>query len=208
MDPEQRRRHVLEAARAVFVARGYGGASMRAIAQKARVNEALLYRISPSKEQLFIDAVADPLDEAVNRTMELSLAPQPLREGGSDVRERSVLFILDLLKAMREIAPLLNAMLLADHETGEALYSQRIEPAIAAVGDVVRANLALWEHRNFDIEVVVRAVYGMCWFFAIDERYGTGVAKEPDDLAPELLGLLFEGLIARDDDASAECNLN
>ena len=197
MDPRERRRQVLQAARDVFTARGFGGASMRIVAEAAGVNEALLYRISPTKEQLFIDAVADPLAAAVNRTIELSLVPQPLGEGGTDVRERSVLFVRDLLEAMGEMAPLLNAVLLADPEKASAYYAELITPAIDAIRDVVQSNLALWQHNTFDIDVVVRAVYGMCWFFAIDDRYGRGVDKGPDQLAPELLELLFEGMMSR-----------
>lgn len=174
---------------------------MRLVAEAAGVNEALLYRISPTKEQLFVDAVADPLAAAVNRTIELSLVPQPLSEGGTDVRERSVLFVRDLLEAMREMAPLLNAVLLADPEKAGTYYAELITPAIEAIGDVVRSNLPLWHHDTFDIDVVVRAVYGMCWFFAIDDRYGQGTGKGPDELAPEVLGLLFEGMVQRPDSA-------
>jgi AcrR family transcriptional regulator len=197
MDPAQRRREILEAARAVFTTRGYGGASMRLIAAAAGVNEALLYRISPSKEQLFAQAVAEPLEDAVNRTTDLSLVPPTASDSQADVRERSTLFIRDLLAAMREIAPMLNAVLLADRDIGEAFYRDRVEPAMAAIRAVIESNLALWEHRSFDSEVIVRAVYGMCWFFAIDDRYGTGLDKQPDQLAPELLSLLLDGLVTR-----------
>jgi AcrR family transcriptional regulator len=197
MDPVERRRQVLQAAREVFIARGYGGASMRTVAEAAGVNEALLYRISPNKEQLFIDAVAEPLARAVNRTVELSLVPEPLGDGGTDVRERSVVFVRDLLEAMREIAPLLNAVLLIDPDRAATYYGDLITPAIEANCDVVRSNLPLWAHEEFDIDVVVRAVYGMCWFFAIDQRYGRGVDKTPAELAPELLGLLFDGMVSR-----------
>ena len=50
---EERRAAILAAAEAVFVAQGYSGASVRAIAQEAGVSSALLYWFFPSKADLF-----------------------------------------------------------------------------------------------------------------------------------------------------------
>lgn len=194
IDPAERRRQILSAARELFSAHGFGGTPMRAIAQAAGVNEALLYRFSPSKEQLFVDAVAAPLAEAVDRTVELSLVPRPADNAAVDVRDRSKIFVRDLLDAMTDIAPLLNAVLLANPTKANAYYTELITRSLDAIADVVRTNLPLWQHERFDVDVIVRAVYGMCWFFAIDERFGRGVGKPSDQLAEELLAVLFDGM--------------
>jgi hypothetical protein len=66
LSSEQRRADVLEAARKEFVKSGYDGTTVREIAAAADVNDAILYRYFKSKQQIFEEAVAAPLQEAVN----------------------------------------------------------------------------------------------------------------------------------------------
>jgi AcrR family transcriptional regulator len=61
----ERRQEILSAARPVFLTSGYAGATVREIAAEADVNDAVLYRSFSTKEQMFEEAVARPLEEAV-----------------------------------------------------------------------------------------------------------------------------------------------
>lgn len=58
--PEQ----ILDAARALFAERGYQGATMRAVAERAGVNSALVHHYFTSKERLFVAALRLPLNPA------------------------------------------------------------------------------------------------------------------------------------------------
>ena len=51
--------HILDAARALFMADGYGKVSMEAIAKQAQVSKATLYAYFPSKDRLFATIVGD-----------------------------------------------------------------------------------------------------------------------------------------------------
>jgi AcrR family transcriptional regulator len=95
----ERREDVLAAARSEFVKSGYAGATVREIA--ADVNDAMLYRFFPTKEQLFEEAIAAPLEEAITN----AFRPAP---SDAEVRKVSEDFVRDLLEAMRDIAPLLT----------------------------------------------------------------------------------------------------
>jgi AcrR family transcriptional regulator len=53
LGPERRRPLVLDAAFALFLERGYSGASMEAIAQAAGVTKPVVYACYPSKDELF-----------------------------------------------------------------------------------------------------------------------------------------------------------
>lgn len=66
--PEQ----ILDAARSLFAERGYQGTTIRAVAQQAGVNPALVHHYFTSKEQLFIAALRFPLNpaEAVRTLLE------------------------------------------------------------------------------------------------------------------------------------------
>lgn len=198
MPREQRRSEVFAAARKVFLEHGFGGASMRSIAAEAGVNEALLYRICHSKLELFEEAVAGPLEEAVNRSVVASSTPSIRDPQPTDVRGRTNVFVEDLLHAMREIAPLLMAVLLTDREAGNHFYQNRFEPSLKRIVLLVRDALPLWDHQEFDPDLLVRVVFGMCWIFAIDSRYGGKPAAELSALAPKLVQILFDGISNRE----------
>lgn len=193
MDRAERRRQVLDAARKMFVAHGYGGTSMRAIAQEAGVNEALLYRIAPSKEQLFTESVALPLEDAVQGVLATSLDP-PADSTDADVIGRSQAFLRDLIVAMRDISPLLITVMQFQQQSGGNFYAERIEALMEETVRTTESNLPLWAHREFDPALFVRVVYGMCWFLAIDERFGSGMGKSLDELTAELMDMFLFGL--------------
>src|SRR5918997_1161023 len=67
-DPE-RRRKILEAALRVFSEKGFGGASLRAIAREAGVTQPLIYWYFDSKEDLFGSTLSElsPLFEQAER---------------------------------------------------------------------------------------------------------------------------------------------
>jgi AcrR family transcriptional regulator len=192
---EQRRDDVLAAARRVFMEQGFGGASMRAIATAAGVNEAMLYRISPSKKELFEEAVAGPLEEAVSRTVEQSLMAARAAPGTPEMRALTRQYVKDMLNAMQEIAPLLNAALLTDRESGAHFYEKRIEPSIRRMVKVVESNLGFWPHREFDVDFLIRAIFGMCWYTAVDERFRAQATRDADHQAAQIVQLIFDGLL-------------
>jgi hypothetical protein len=101
---------------------------------------------------------------------------------------------------MREIAPLLGVVLTIDEQTGQSFYRDRFEPSLAKIRDVLLSNIALVDHRDFNPDLVVRVVIGTSWFQAIDERFGTGAAGDPDQAAREMMELILDGLLARASD--------
>jgi AcrR family transcriptional regulator len=186
----ERREEILDAARRVFLMSGYAGATVREIAAAADVNDAVLYRSFSTKEQMFEEAIAAPLEEAVNAAF---------RSAPSDpeVREVSEAFVRDLLEAMRDIAPLLMVVL-GDAERGADFYRQRFQPALSRLREVIDTNLPMWSHRDFDPDLAAMAVVGMCLFIALHNRFGNTPTDEPHQIAPELLSIVWDGLRARD----------
>src|SRR6202042_150198 len=56
------RGEIVEAAKRVFAAKGYDGASLRAVAREAQVDPALVHHYFDGKASLFIAAMALPFD--------------------------------------------------------------------------------------------------------------------------------------------------
>src|SRR6478672_8341298 len=62
-----RRSSILKAARKAFSETGdMNGTTMRVIAERAAISEGVIYRHFESKDQLFYEAVVEPLREAVD----------------------------------------------------------------------------------------------------------------------------------------------
>jgi AcrR family transcriptional regulator len=186
----ERREEILRAARRLFLSAGYAGVTVREIAAAADVNDAVLYRSFSTKEQMFEEAVARPLEAAVSAALTPAV-------GALEVRDVSQQFVRDLLEAMGDIAPLLLAVLV-DAERGKAFYRNRFQPALAQLREAIDTNLPQWAHRDFDPDLAALTVCGMCLFIALHNRFGDESTGAPSEIAPELLSIIWDGLRARE----------
>lgn len=97
-DARGTRRMLLEAASALFAERGYERATVRDIAERAGVNQALLFRYFGSKKALFGEVVAHDGQEQLHTTPPRELFEAALRgmlgHGGDRAREDRALATL------------------------------------------------------------------------------------------------------------------
>ena len=171
LSADERREKIVDAARRVFEQTGFDGARTRDLAAAAGVNEALLYRHFGSKEELFEAAVATPLEEAVSKVVELSGAPpEEFDATGTVMYDRTYQFIYDLLGVMDEIGPLLGVMLFGQADRAADYFRDRIDPSLNEIERVVEANLSAWQHKEFDVGLLVRLTVGMTWFIGTADR--------------------------------------
>lgn len=77
---EKKRLQILEGARAVFLAEGFDGASMEAIAQAAGVSKGTLYTYFRGKDELFTDLVAACQNRSIEETFRGMKKASGLRE--------------------------------------------------------------------------------------------------------------------------------
>ena len=75
-----KRRAIVEGACRVFLAHGFGGANMDAVAEAAGVSKMTVYRYFSSKEALFAGIVRDMCDRAIDPALVESMTGLPLRE--------------------------------------------------------------------------------------------------------------------------------
>lgn len=197
MTATQRRAQILQAARGVFVAQGVNGARTRDIAAAAGINEALLYRHFASKEELFQAAVVEPLQAAVAAVaVAASDPPVDASSAQAVMVDRTRLFISDLIGVMHEIAPLLGAMVFDGEELATRHYQESVQPVLRQVADLIRTNLGWWDHRDFDPDLLVRALFGSVWFETVSARL-EGRAIDVPALADTLATVLVLGVASR-----------
>jgi len=99
---EDLRSELLEAAGSVFARRGYGGASIREIADLAQTTQASIYRHYGSKADLFVAAVVGPFEEFLDEYA--AAFTKEMRRGGDPrlAAEAMVASLYDHLQSHRK----------------------------------------------------------------------------------------------------------
>jgi AcrR family transcriptional regulator len=151
--PRRRRRSgeevrllLLQAAREEFAARGYGGATTRAIGQRAGVAEALIFRTFDSKEKLFDVAVLQPFDAFLETFTDRWLDPDRAMGAPEEVLRQ---FVTELYDVVSENRALVSAM------QGSDLRRSAARPSLVRL-EAVGERMAAATGVAFDVPVAVR----------------------------------------------------
>ena len=188
---ERARRAILDAAAELLLLRGLGAVSMDAVAERAGVSKATIYRWWPSKEMLALDALLD-----------WAAATAPPRDTGS-LRGDVLALLRPWVREIRHqpfgpvIAALLNEAQ-SDPKFADAYRTRFVEPR----RDAMRAVFARAAERgevpaDLDVEVALDLLYG-----AVYHRLLHGHAKLTDRFARDVVELALNGIVtARKGDA-------
>ena len=128
-----KRRAILQGARDVFMALGFGGASMDAIAEAASVSKMTLYRYFESKEALFAGLIEAQCERILEQDPAVPLAGLPVREGLTRFGERllATVFAPETLALHRIVLAEVNRF----PELGILFYRSGPERNISALAD-------------------------------------------------------------------------
>lgn len=158
------RLHVLEAARRIFIERGYAGATMSRIALEARVSPETVYAIFGSKRALLADLVGlSVVGDAKPGPLLGREGPQAVRRSKSQ-GEQVRLFAADMRQIMPRVGPLFQIMRTAAATEPEIttllgqLLEQRLEGMRAFVR-MVSANGPL--RQAIDVDAAAEAVWAL-----------------------------------------------
>lgn len=184
---EARRKSILQAARKAFSETGdMNGTTIRAIAEKGGISEGVIYRHFESKDQLFFEAVVEPLREAVDDLVaatEVVDRDEPL----SPERQIETLQALyrQLTSMLEEVLPLLGLVLFGDPLVARRFYRQSFATAMDRLADAWREVEERYGFERESQDISARAVVGTALVLALESRYGTRFDK---DRAIELAG--------------------
>ncbi|MCL6450952.1 MAG: TetR/AcrR family transcriptional regulator [Acetobacteraceae bacterium] len=199
LDRATRRELIVRAAAAAFSEHGYRGASIRDIARRAQVSEALIYRHFATKEDLFRAA------SQASPPARSSVWPVPgaLARAGGEVEflERTA---QDLLSAPVGspgwLRALLYAVLEAPGQAGrmrDAVLGPRVQAVVQCLGRGVGAGRV---REELDLELAARAFVGMVAWAGLELQLegGADAADRPerDRLARGLVDLFLKGVRA------------
>lgn len=199
LNAAERRQSILDAAARVFARTGdMGSTTTKMIAEEAGVNEAILYRHFASKEEMFYDAVVEPLRVPVK---------QFVAHAGTQVmnlsREERVAFFGEILHEMVEqIArdlPGIGLVLFGGPGVARDFHGSAWDPALrqlAADWTEIFESVGLKDYN--DPYLSAQVVVGTCLALAIAKRHGgeqsaDDVAREKERCA-EISRMLYEGV--------------
>ena len=186
---------LVEAARSLFAAKGFAGATTRDIALEAGVSEALLFRHFGTKAHLFERAVIDPINGFIRDYVEQWM----VRSVSDDTLERMVRAYVDgFYGLLLEHGDLLLALISAqaydeiDDADGASPISRLLDEL-----EAVPTREAERRGLDFDVQIATRLVVGMVIAMAVlDKWMFTTGRRRPGRkrIVNEMVGMVLHGL--------------
>ncbi|MEZ5234435.1 MAG: TetR/AcrR family transcriptional regulator [Acidimicrobiia bacterium] len=188
---EQRRLQIVDAARAEFLERGFAGARTQQIAERAAVNQALLYKHFTSKQALFEAAVLEPL-EAMIAELTVLIRTVVGEPAPAERRHRFEEMHALVSRTCVAIVPLLGVALFA--EGGQAFYRDRLVPLLDRIHGDTDELLASWPVRQpLDGRTAFTMTFGMHLGLALDAHM-RGEPLEVERVSRAVADVVVRGL--------------
>lgn len=175
-----RRQQILEVASALFARQGFNGATTRDIAQAARVNEALIFRHFPTKEDLYWAVIEEKCRAGTwQQDLEARLA-----SGKSD-REVFQAIAADILERRRKDSSLFRLLLfsaLENHSLSDRFFRTSVAQYYERLADYIARRISEGAFRSVDPMLAARGFLGMInYHFQIQELFGGKKYHKYDD---------------------------
>ena len=186
-----RRAQLLRAARKVFRAKGYDGATVSEIVREAGVAQGTFYHYFPSKRDAAVS-----LRDGLMETMAQAVATAV--ESSTSFEDRLETLIAVTFRVARQNADLLRLGFIGADETHPELHSESPEHAsLLRIGvNMFRGAVDAGEMEATDPEIAARLVIGLLQH-AVIEAFVFGDGKESDRLEQGVSALLLNALRRR-----------
>jgi AcrR family transcriptional regulator len=170
---EARKSSILKAARKAFSETGdVNGTTIKVIAEHGGISEGVIYRHFESKDQLFYEAVVEPLREAVD---DLVAATQVVDKDEPFTPERQLQTLTglyrQLVSTLEEVLPLLGLVLFGDPEVARRFYKENFAVAMDRLGE---AWGEVEDRYGYNVElpdISARAVMGIALILALESYH-------------------------------------
>jgi AcrR family transcriptional regulator len=170
---EARKSSILAAARRAFTETGdMNGTTIKLIAERSGISEGVIYRHFESKDQLFFEAVVEPLQQAVDDLVAATAAvdqDQPLTPHRQ--LETMTGLYRQLTATLERILPLLGLVLFGDPQVARRFYRENFAVAMDRLAEAWRE---VEDRYGFPFEspdISARAVMGMALILALESHH-------------------------------------
>jgi AcrR family transcriptional regulator len=165
---EDRRHQILEVARGLFARKGYNGTTTREIAQSAGVNEALIFRHFPTKEELYWAVI----DSTCRAAEGLAAMERTLAQGGDLVAVFAEIAeaILDRRDKDPTFTRLLLYSALENHELTKRFFSMFAGQYYETLSRFIKDQIDKGTIRELDPLLAARGFLGMVIYHSMVEN--------------------------------------
>lgn len=152
-----RRQQILEVAAEIFADQGYKGATTREIAEKARVNEAIIFRHFPSKEDLYWGVIEEMLSHGGRSHRELD----ERLDQSADLRQLLFTLASEMLQRDTRLARLSLYSALENHKLSQRFFRTYVAKYYEMLAEHLRKRMEKGELRRMDPLLAARGFLGM-----------------------------------------------
>jgi AcrR family transcriptional regulator len=192
---EDRRLQIIDVARELFASHGYEGTTTRELAEKIGINEALLFRHFPTKEDLYWAVLQHMIDMRGTKDR----LREHIRAGLSD-RETFTAVAHDILNRSVPLTRLLFYSVLEKHELSERFFSTHVVAYHEILADYIRGGTKSGRFRDIDPLLAARGFIGMfSYHFQLQELFGGKAVQhfEDSEVITRLVDIWLEGMKPR-----------
>jgi AcrR family transcriptional regulator len=155
------------------------GTTIKVIAERSGISEGVIYRHFESKDQLFFEAVVEPLQRAVD---ELVAAAQMVDRDEPLTPERQLETMTGLYKrllsTLTEVLPLLGLVLFGDPQVARRFYRENFAVAMDRLAEAWRAVEDRYGDPFESTDLSARAVLGMALMLALEKTHAAKFDRE------------------------------
>jgi len=172
---EARKSSILKAARRAFTETGdMNGTTIKVIAELGGISEGVIYRHFESKDQLFFEAVVEPLKKAVD---ELVAATEVVDRDEPLTPERQLATMnglyRQLISTLEEVLPLLGLVLFGDPQVAQRFYRKDFAVAMDRLAQAWREVEDRYGYEFESPDMAARAVMGIALIMALESRHSS-----------------------------------
>lgn len=201
---EDRRNQILETATELFARQGFEGTTTRQIAEKAHVNEAIIFRHFPSKEELYWEVIEHQCHLGRGRAhLEAQL------NSNADLHTVFVSIAEDFLRRREDddrLGRLLLFSALENHRLSHRFFQTHIAEVYEKLSEYIRERIADDTFRDVDPLIAARSFMGMLvYHYMIQELFGGKKFLKLDrrEVAESLVDMWLNGVLPREDSGPA-----
>jgi len=193
----ERRQQVLAVATELFARQGFQGTTTKQIAERAKVNEAILFRHFSSKKDLYWAVIEEKCRMMAGRQS----AVERLEASGDD-RTGFTALALDMLERYAADTTLMRLLLfsgLEAHELSERFFETYIAGYYEMLAKHIRQRIKAGELRDVDPLLAARSFLGMVnHYVMVQELFGGKRYQKYDNqrVAETLTAIWLEGMKA------------
>ena len=196
---EDRRRQILDVATHLFARQGFEGTTTRAIAERAEVNEAIIFRHFPSKELLYRAVIEKNVRESP-----FASSMRAILDRDGDLRESMIEIAANMLRSRINNPTLTRLFLysaLEGHDLSNQFLRSYIMQSVTSLAEFLRSRMERGVVRRGNAVMMARGFFGMLTHYVLLHDLFSGEhswAQDPKSVASDVVDIWLDGILPRE----------